>query len=760
MSAPPDQQPVRSASDRAREILGSMKERRECFTDVLHSSRQAKAQTPLKSTALKPLFSQEESQSIAEKLNQSLQERRDRISRMASSSGVKNGLIKEVPYGHAVSVGGASPLPSLDTASTSESTVSGGSPDHSNSEHDHSVITSVPPTLEDIREAFAEMGNSTSSSDDIEATSILGEVTSISTSIDASSSSSSSEEEFTPLDVSPAMLMADLDIPLSIIRSASSWDSVRGSMPANRTRSIRNVGSWDSTRGSERPLEQIRFSSSWDTSKSTGMPSFTKASSQVRTASPVSTASPASSLGTREECSLYVEALYSQKPNKGEELSYSSYLETHSSTPSSRRSTFRTSLLSPSRVGFRSTRRSQTQMSHASSLSSQSSYTKGPPPRDAVASWRALTPLNDSIPVGTREDRFGYLQAAQAKLERKQLKEKEMELSPRSISSNSDVMDLSVVVKDHEVRRKLLHSLQRSVNTLAKGTVPRAPSPLTVDGDEIIISDESSYDGTTDSNTSGWMTDDSPLQDSLLEYNSDEDLAEVSLLPKLLPPAAEEEAEAMPYRTQSLAWWAQPKAKPANAKNKANSQASKVNGSKDKLSVEPVLFVSEATADSNCEASGGLYCIALLSGLTDKTPIHVKVVIKKPQSNGLRLSNNFRCGANGSHYDLALRSGMDLSKPSPIPIPEEGEDMRYTSKGGLYDLAVRSGLKESIAAGTPYTVTATFPEDEDEATVASERRTDYDCGATGSLFLAMESGAAYETLGSLFYVAKRSGLML
>jgi hypothetical protein len=44
---------------------------------------------------------------------------------------------------------------------------------------------------------------------------------------------------------------------------------------------------------------------------------------------------------------------------------------------------------------------------------------------------------------------------------------------------------------------------------------------------------------------------------------------------------------------------------------------------------------------------------------------------------------------------------------------------------------------------------------DDEDTVASERKTDYECGAEGSLSLGMEEGTTYTAVGSTYYMASR-----
>jgi hypothetical protein len=49
--------------------------------------------------------------------------------------------------------------------------------------------------------------------------------------------------------------------------------------------------------------------------------------------------------------------------------------------------------------------------------------------------------------------------------------------------------------------------------------------------------------------------------------------------------------------------------------------------------------------------------------------------------------------------------------------------------------------------------------DDDEDKVAYERKADYECGAGGKPDLAMELGATYTAVGSMYYMAARSGFL-
>jgi hypothetical protein len=746
---------------RAREILESMKLKRESFSNALLSSRKhqhgAIPENPFDSYKQQqhmtpPFCSEEETDAITKQLNLSLQDKRERLLRMTTpGGGGKTDFLKEVSRNHPVSLGGSPTSHSgggqmdvlkevsckqqqqpvsvggsheslgsvlthetldttLDTTGTDshhirDTTESGsGSLDASDasgasaSAHDRSPsVTSKAPTLDNIGEASVEKPAETSTEDQT--------ITSTGESVSVASTSCSVQEYLArrmqattvmrPLDedmkapspIKQLDLDEDLKPPPSIVR-AGSWDV------SSRTQLIRDL---------DIPTEIIRSHGSWDSvmsnSKSTAV---------------VSSRPTPICLSTQEGRAAYIASLYAEGKVKRVE------------PPASRRGVEQSPVRSPNRNSFLKPRSSENSVSSPSTLSSQDlesmyslntneelqSYINGiyhtPPRNQPQRSPSVIRPILGS----SRRERPGNQICVASYSPSNQ--------STGTGSSSSDMLDLSVVLSDQAKRRKHLASLK----------VARTPAISQLDDSDFIFSDESSFDCSTDSNTSGWVSGDSGPRDSFIDdrmdNDADDDWPEDSILS--LTPAK---------RSKGV-------------KSKVNRKYVDTN------SVKPIVLAPQKSVDDSCGTTGGMYCLALASGLTKKTPIHVRVVLKRAAPKGLRLSDDFRCGANGGHYDLALRSGLDLSIPRSIK--EEREDGCWEGRGGLYDLAILSGFQEAMKARTPFTVQIGAPTDDDEDTVASERKTDYECGAGGSLSLAMESGAAYTAVGSMYYMAARSGL--
>jgi hypothetical protein len=745
---------------RAREILESMKLKRESFSNALQSSRQLQhgviPENPFRSykqqqqpTVMKPPFSsEEETDAITKQLNLSLQEKRERLLRMTTpGGGGKTDFLKEISCDQPVSVGGSPTSHSgdgqtdflketvsckqqqpavsgggsheslgsdmthetldttLDTTGTDSHHIpdttesSSGSPDASDaSDHDRSPssVTSKSPTLDKSREAFVEKPAATSTDDPT--------ITSTTESVSVASTSCS-VQEYLARRMQATTVMRPLDEDLktpSPIRQLDLDEDLK------TPPSIRRVGSWDVSsrtqliRDLDIPTEIIRSHGSFDS-----------VMSNSKSAAVVSSRPTPICLSTQEGRAAYIASLYAEGRVKKVE------------PPASRRELKQSPGLSPNRTSFLKPRSSQNSVSSPSTLSSQDlesmyspstngevlSYFGGiynsPPRNQTQRSPSVIRPTAGS----SRRERPGN-QICVASYS-------PSNMSTRTGSSSSDMLDLSVVLNDQATRRKHLASLK----------VARTPAISQLDDSDFIFSDESSFDCSTDSNTSGWVSAESGLRDSFMndnmDHSTDDDWPEDSILS--LTPAK----------------------KSKGVKSKVNRKYV------DASSVKPILLGPQKSVDDSCGTMGGMYCLALASGMTKKTPIHVRVVMKRAAPKGLRLSNDFRCGANGGHYDLALRSGLDLSIPRSIK--EEREDGCWEGRGGLYDLAILSGLQEAMEARTPFTVQIGAPTDDDEDTVASERKTDYECGAGGSLSMAMESGATYTAVGSMYYMASRSG---
>jgi hypothetical protein len=681
---------------RAREILGSMKQKRECFSVALLSSRQTKGgipENPLANANVnqpnvvkKPLLGEEETETITKQLDESLKEKRERLYRMTMTYSKTEPRLKEVEVSHIpnhevstiVGINRSTETPSVCSISTHDThlTTGSGSPDASSSTPGHGdlpIITSIPPTLDDILKAFVNMPTGTTPSTvDRARASVFRD-----SSFGASSSASTEENETRGIHDAAARRMEGLETP-PLIRRVVSCDIASIQMDDLDIPSvIKSRGSWDSVKSNSKSVS-------------------------------TSTRAPPICLSTAEGRSAYIESLYATrlvKANVEATPSHSSSPKRSPGRPFNRKSP-RGARSSQTRTSSPSTlNSSQDQLSHIGSMYSQ-------PGEEFPSYMGALYSPQRSQYSPQRNRTQGATRGAGNQIVVEAI-------SPDSnlstTASVSDIMDLSVVVRDQEKRRRHLASLHEA----------RLPAKSPVYDSDFIISDDSSFDGTADSNTSGWVSNESEsgCVDSLLgyntDYNSDDDLAGDSFL-TLLP------------------FTGTPK------KSKGQAGKSKVKSS--------VVRAPPKHVDANCVTTGGLYCIALASGLTYKTRIHVKVVRKRSRPKGLRLSTDFRCGTSGSHYDLAMRSGLDLS--TPTPDDESREDGCCEGRGGLYDLAVMSGLKEAMEARTPFTVQIGAPRDDDEDTVASERQTDYECGASGSLFMAMESGATYKTVGSMYYISE------
>jgi len=381
--------------------------------------------------------------------------------------------------------------------------------------------------------------------------------------------------------------------------------------------------------------------------------------------------------------------------------------------------------------------------------------------------------------------------------------------------SKGRILGLSVIVDDEKKQALLLEESsvsgsedlsRRPLHFVSTG--PKRPSSQASsithshldDDDSVIISDASSLDLTNDTNTSGWISvsereldgvfEDASLspQPEILEsdaylLDSKEDDACKNLLaePKTTEVRKTKHAESIPERVEKSSKPPTPPTlkttKTAFGKGKIGESTktkrvafvglekpSSCTAAKRKChysskTKKRILFVSEQVSDAQSQSNSSLYAIAISSGLDlDKELAEVRVKRSTAPPKFLRLNSDFRCGAKGSMYDIAQRSGFDLA------TPWEWKKKRkfLVARGGLFDLAARSGLTpERLRSRVSFTIETKplSPSREDDATVLPEDVTDYECGATGSLFLAFESGGGdYVSKGSLYYLAARSGM--
>ena len=303
----------------------------------------------------------------------------------------------------------------------------------------------------------------------------------------------------------------------------------------------------------------------------------------------------------------------------------------------------------------------------------------------------------------------------------------------------------------------------------------------------LIVSDDSSMDFTTDSNTSGWISDDDlepsvPSIPRVIHHDHDGDTSEFSggvadsLLgdldamldePSLLGSCfsflddkeepfnretipGEQSQPNEPDPAQETRWVLVSKPKAPKTSSPQRVKWNLPTPLADRPGRHQTIVLSEEEADEQCRVNRGLYAIALASGLQFEEPMEIRIKPSRPsQPQGLRLSTDFRCGTQGSLYDIAIRSGFDLTqtwnwKKQKKFIP---------ARGGLWHI---SGLnKKMLRSRKPLTVKAkpASLDKEDDATVLPEEITDYECGANGSLFLAFETACGdYTATGSLYYL--------
>lgn len=198
------------------------------------------------------------------------------------------------------------------------------------------------------------------------------------------------------------------------------------------------------------------------------------------------------------------------------------------------------------------------------------------------------------------------------------------------------------------------------------------------------------------------------------------------------------------------------------------------------------LFVVGRAADSLCFANGGHLSIAKDSGLVlNQTPAQIPLTKLKvtnptsPQQQSVKLSTDFRCGTRGSLYDIALRSGLKSQEPLPLvkrkkvptettaprnaktgrgspkpvstplaacsAVKEKSNDKVYIpARGGIYDTALHSGLtRQLLHSRTPFSVTtdhaSQYMKHSYRGEIVPESISDRQCGSTGSMLSLLQS---------------------
>ena len=362
---------------------------------------------------------------------------------------------------------------------------------------------------------------------------------------------------------------------------------------------------------------------------------------------------------------------------------------------------------------------------------------------------------------------------------------------------------LSISLANEDDRRMLLRILRNdleapdNVKSRQIQLVPLSTSPLTVEDDTVIISDESSFEcSTDDTNTSGWDSgeddgeelDDASDIDVVVEKKQKNDVHVTSpptpsLNRKTTGESGRPQASIKVYRTTGpislLAGQLNDTTIDEVSVEEENDNINcdlalkdgVANGSmQEEVRASPVLYVTEEVADELCGTNGGLYTLALLSGLTENIAVPEMRAISLPseQRGHLCLSPDFRCGAHGSLYDIAVRSGCEIEMPNPkrdeevahldasrlhasAPAglkkqmsPRKRKKFPSRSVGGLYYIAFKSGLtREAMLSKQGYTIstrTDRLPFSEFDGEIVPTHISNRTCGTSGSLFLALESG--------------------
>lgn len=288
--------------------------------------------------------------------------------------------------------------------------------------------------------------------------------------------------------------------------------------------------------------------------------------------------------------------------------------------------------------------------------------------------------------------------------------------------------------------------------------------------DSILISDASSFDCSTDdgSNTSGWLSSceeyipNSPLvgYPSAWRRRRRNVLVGTSLFAKKAKRycALTKEELRKPHDNKRVIFADNLVSTPSSLKPLNERQ-------------DPPLVVDEEQSDQACLCTGGLYDLAISSGMTEDTSIPQYCPESKSSvPRMLSLSTDFRCGAHGSLYDLAVRSGCEIDKPLPSLLPQplqptatpvqvhvaatlspfhgaDTADARPHPKrrgrvipalGGLYYTALRSGLTEADLTSrrgfTVFTRKSAAESGHGSYEIVAEDVADASCGTRGGMY--------------------------
>lgn len=311
------------------------------------------------------------------------------------------------------------------------------------------------------------------------------------------------------------------------------------------------------------------------------------------------------------------------------------------------------------------------------------------------------------------------------------------------------------------------------------------------------ISDDTSMDFTSDSNTSGWMSSSESLEDATsstdLEDLSDLDVVIEKRNPRVTSPLASPRTD-----KHRIIYTASLISRPVDCDQKECLSGGLLIPELDErcfrrhkysvpILLRPLVFASENQSDALSRCYGGMYSLSSES-IVEKRIQAFERKIRPGQHvpRYLAISKDFPCGTRGSLYDIAVHSGCtndeqkstskvpkndpavhsdctideqetaakvlknDLSVHDGCTIDKQKSTFNTSrkkelpraipAKGGLYYLALSSGLSrrsiESRSSYTIFTKTSASSIIENNGLVISEKESDGRCGASGSLYLA------------------------
>ena len=773
-----DEQHTNTASSRAREILGSLKERREFFesriaqnaaraapqqsigssssSHSLGSSQRATSSKRMTTAAFvkpvavrPPLFSPEQVESISRQLNDSIQERKIRLSRVSSRQGTPD---NSMDHNHKVWC--TSSEHSTGTMETGEMTVSPfSSPGDSAGVRvvdSQSVLTALAPKLNEIQESLVaddekkgQVGGNTSTTDD-SSSQLTTSSSSSSSSADKSTQGSLTKQEDAVDDEGEDSIGED-SAPLqadkpSVFRALEAEQTTQTSRLVFRESPLESpellkmvvaapAVSFDaSERRPQAAVVKPISKDDLDLPRELVQQPLTKSQPPLSPAllmSSVSLQSSTSSLSTKEDRAAYLGHLYS---------------------PDARRhSAVRTTPRQERQQIYQLLQQHRAETRAAAKQKGGSSAQPGHPPKLL------------SGPSVLEDDRRKLLESLRCDLQKQ---------------------------KRYNSRRPLI----RIIPVPPAGSQhTRSSTDEEEDDDSLVISDESSFECGSDdsSDTSGWASSSSDD-----DYEHQDDLSDIDAVLVRRQPGHRQRTT--PLTSRRISYVGRRKhvvevpvvpvtletaeVTSENVQQEGVEAAEPLIQKSDDGMPEPLLFVSRETANALCKANGGMYALAFSSSpgcltAVPRLPVASSGSSRPASATFLCLATDFRCGAYGSLYDLAVRSGCKVHEPcspppeaAPMATPSEvvtRGGRQVPCKGGHYEIALQSGLsKESLRSKRAYTVfTSSLPPRREEAKVVPESVSDRRCGTTGTLHIAQHSGIEFAPVEkSLQYIGERTGL--